>query len=148
MSLVARFTLAVLVFDAVALAAVELLYLPLWVGTVPIPVTILLAVVSTRWLVRSAAELGGSRWVAAVPLVVWLLALGVLGVAGPGGDVLLPADWRSLLLLGGGLFPAALVLGRALARPAGATSASGGVSGHQPVAGDTVQVDGPSGYRE
>ncbi|MGH3775506.1 MAG: hypothetical protein ACRDRR_07175 [Pseudonocardiaceae bacterium] len=148
MSIAARITLLVLVFDAVALAAVELLYLPLRVGAVPVPATILLAVVSTRWLVRSAAELGGPRSVAAVPLVVWLLALGVLGVAGPGGDVLLPADWRSLLLLGGGLFPAALVLGRALARPAVATSVSGGVAGRQPVAGDTVQVDGSPGYRE
>ncbi len=140
-------TLMVLVFDAVALAAVELLYLPLYLplgsGGVPVPVTILLAVVSTRWLVRSAAELGGSRSVAAVPLVVWLLALGVLGVAGPGGDVLLPADWRSVLLLGGGLFPAAVVLGRALGR-----SSSGGVGGQPAVAGDTVQVDGPSGHRE
>jgi len=144
---VARATLVVLVFDAVALAAVELLYLPLYLplgsGAVPVPVTILLAVVSTRWLVRSAAELGGPRSVAAVPLVVWLLALGVLGVAGPGGDVLLPADWRSLLLLGGGLFPAAVVLGRALGR-----SSSDGVGGRPAVAGDTVQVDGPSRYRE
>ncbi|MGQ0716926.1 MAG: hypothetical protein ACT4NP_06330 [Pseudonocardiales bacterium] len=148
MSIAARITLVVLVFDAVALAAVELLYLPLRVGAVPVPATILLAVVSTRWLVRSAAELGGPRSVAAVPLVVWLLALGVLGVAGPGGDVLLPSDWRSLLLLGGGLFPAALVLGRVLARPVVAISARGGVGGHQPVTGDTVQVDGPSGYRE
>jgi hypothetical protein len=140
---IARTTLMVLVFDAVALAAVELLYLPLRVGAVPVPVTILLAVVSTRWLVRSAAELGGPRLVAAVPLVVWLLALGVLGVAGPGGDVLLPADWRSILLLGGGLFPAAVVLGRALGR-----SSSDGVGGPLAVAGDTVQVDGPSRYRE
>ncbi|MGH3869924.1 MAG: hypothetical protein ACRDSR_00165 [Pseudonocardiaceae bacterium] len=136
-------TLVVLVFDAVVLATVELLYLPLQVGAVPFPVTVLLAVVSTRWLVRSAADLGGPRSVAAVPLVVWLLALGVLGVAGPGGDVLLPADWRSILLLGGGLFPAAVALGRMSTR-----SPSGGVGGRQPVAGDTVQVDGPSGYRE
>ncbi len=143
MNLGARITLVVLILDAVVLAAVELLYLPLRVGGVPVPVTILLAVVSTPWLVRSAADLGGPRWVAAVPLVVWLFALGVFGVAGPGGDVLLPADWRSMLLLGGGLFPAALVLGRELARPV-----SGGVGGRQPVAGDTVQVDGPSGYRE
>jgi hypothetical protein len=140
---VARTTLVVLVFDAVALAAVELAYLPLRVGAAPVPVTILLAVVSTPWLVRSAAELGGCRAVAAAPLVVWLLALGVLGIAGPGGDVLLPADWRSMLLLGGGLFPAAVVLGRVLGR-----SSSGGVGGRPAVAGDTVQRDGPSGYRE
>ncbi len=143
MSIAARITLVVLVFDAVALAAVELLYLPLRVGAVPVPVAILLAVVSTPWLVRSAAELGGPRPVAAVPLVVWVLALGVLGVAGPGGDVLLPENWRSALLLGGGMFPAAVVLGRALAHPV-----RGGVVGQHPVSGDTVQVDGPSGYRE
>ncbi len=143
MNIVARITLMVLAFDAVALAAVELLYLPLRVGAAPVPVTILLAVVSTPWLVRRAAELGGSRSVAAVPLVVWLLTLGVLGVAGPGGDVLLPANWRSALLLAGGLFPAAVVLGRALA-----PSSSGGAGGQPAVAGDTVQVDGRSRYRE
>jgi hypothetical protein len=143
MSMAARFTLMVLVFDAVALAAVELAYLPLRVGAVPLPITILLAAVSTPWLVRTAAELGGPRWVAAVPLVVWLLVLGVLGVAGPGGDVLLPADWRSALLLGSGLFPAAVVLGRELAG-----IPRGGVGGRPVVTGDTVQVDGPFGYRE
>ncbi|MGH3787342.1 MAG: hypothetical protein ACRDRG_12500 [Pseudonocardiaceae bacterium] len=139
----ARITLVVLVFDAVALAGVELLYLPLRVGAVPLPITILLAAVSTPWLVRSAADLGAPRWVAAVPLAVWVLALGVLGVAGPGGDVLLPADWRSALLLGGGMFPAAVTLGRALA-PRG----SAGVVGQHRVGEDTVQVDGPVGYRE
>lgn len=117
MSLLARITLVVLVFDAAALAVVELLYLPLRVGAAPFPITVLLAVVSTPWLVGCAAELGGARMLAAIPLAVWVLALGVLGVGGPGGDVLLPADWRSVLLLGGGMFPAAVVLGRALARP-------------------------------
>lgn len=116
MSLLARVTLVVLVFDAVALAAVELLYLPLRVGVAPFPITIALAAVSTPWLVRSAAELGGPRLVAAIPLVVWTLVLGVLGVGGPGGDVLLAPDWRSALLLSGGMFPAAVVLGRRLAR--------------------------------
>ena len=143
MNLVARITLVVLVFDAVALAALELLYLPLRVAAVPLPITILLAAVSTPWLVHSAADLGGPRWVAAVPLGVWVLALGAFGAAGPGGDVLLPADWRSALLLGGGMFPAALTLGRALA-----PRRSAGVVGQHRVSEDTVQVDGPSRYRE
>lgn len=114
--MLARITFVVLLFDAVALATVELLYLPLRVGAAPFPITILLAAVSTPWLVRSAAELGGPRIVAAVPLVVWLLAVGVLGVGGPGGDVLLAGDWRSGLLLAGGTLPAAVALGRAMAR--------------------------------
>jgi hypothetical protein len=114
-SVLARITLVVLLFDAVALATVELLYLPLRVGAAPFPITILLAAVSTPWLVRSAAELGGPRTVAASPLMVWLLAIGVLGVGGPGGDVLLAADWRSGILLAAGTFPAAVALGRAMA---------------------------------
>jgi len=112
----ARIILVVLVFDAIALATVELLYLPLRVGAIPFPITILLAVVTTPWLVCSAAELGGPRVLAAVPLVMWLLVLGVLGVGGPGGDVLLAADWRSGLLLAGGTIPAAVALGRVMAR--------------------------------
>lgn len=143
MTLLARLTLLLLVLDAAALAAVELFYLPLRVHAVPFPITILLAVVSTPWLVRSAAELGGPRLVAAVPLGVWILTLGVLAFGGPGGEVLLPADWRSALLLAGGLAPAAVALGRAVGRPA-----SPGPLVAAPVAGDTVQVDGPSGYRE
>ena len=114
MSLLARITLMLLVVDALELAMVELLYLPLRVGAVPFPITILLAVVSTPWLVRSAAKLGGPRGVAALPLVVWVLVLGVLGLGGVGGDVLLPVDWRSALLLGGGMIPAAVALGQAL----------------------------------
>lgn len=108
--------LLVLVLDAVLLAAIELLYLPLWIGAVPFPITIVLAGVSTPWLVRSSAALGGPSWVAAVPLVVWVVALLALGVAGPGGDVLLPADWRALLLMAAGIFPGAVQLGRALAK--------------------------------
>jgi hypothetical protein len=45
-----------------------------------------------------------------------VLALGVLGVAGPGGDVLLGDDWRSTLLVAGGTIPAAMALGRVMAR--------------------------------
>ncbi|MGH3909625.1 MAG: hypothetical protein ACRDRM_02230 [Pseudonocardiaceae bacterium] len=108
--------LLVLVLDAILLAAVELLFLPLRLGAVPLPVTILLAAVSTPWLVRSAAALGESSAAAAAPLVAWVVALLVFGVAGPGGDVLLPANWRSLLLMAAGIFPAAVELGRALAK--------------------------------
>jgi len=98
------------------LAAVELLFLPLRIGVVPFPITILLAAVSTPWLVRNAAALSGSRAAAAVPLVAWVVALLAFGIGGPGGDVLLPADWRSMVLLAAGIFPGAVQLGRALAK--------------------------------
>ncbi|MGH3979407.1 MAG: hypothetical protein ACRDRZ_10480 [Pseudonocardiaceae bacterium] len=109
-----RLTLAVLVLDAVLLAAVELLFLPLRLGGVAFPVTILLAALTTPWLVRTAASLGGGGLAAGAPLAAWVATLLLFGTAGPGGDVLLPADWRSLVLLGAGMFPAAVALGRAL----------------------------------
>jgi len=111
---VAGLVLLVLLVGAVLLAAVELLYLPLRIGPVPVPITILLAAVTTPWLVRSAARLGGGGVVAAAPLVTWVLGVLVLGMAGPGGDVLLPVHWRSVVLLGAGMFPGAVALGRSL----------------------------------
>ncbi|MDQ3988892.1 MAG: hypothetical protein M3291_06800 [Actinomycetota bacterium] len=113
-TVVSGLVLLVLLVDAVLLAAVELLYLPLRIGAVPVPITILLAAVTTPWLVRSAARLGAGGVVAASPLVMWVLGMLVLGMAGPGGDVLLPVDWRSLVLLGAGMFPGAVALGRSL----------------------------------
>lgn len=106
--------LAVLVIDAMLLAAAELLFMPLHIGSVPFPVTVVVAAVTTPWLVRSAAEVGGGIGMAAAPLVAWFVAIGVLGLAGPGHDMLLVADWRSILLLGAGIAPAAWVLGKVM----------------------------------
>ncbi|GGM43025.1 hypothetical protein GCM10012275_12490 [Longimycelium tulufanense] len=128
-----RLLLGVLVLDAVLLAAVELLFLPLrvkdlglhtapgWlpdsVVTWPVPLSLLLALVATPWLVRSAGELSPRVAVAAAPLLAWLLALAILGLAGPGGDRLLTNDWRSLALFAVGAVTAAVALGRVLGRP-------------------------------
>lgn len=130
--MVSGLVLLVLLVDAVLLAAVELLYLPLRIGAVPVPITILLAAVTTPWLVRSAARLGAGGVVAASPLVMWVLGMLVLGMAGPGGDVLLPVDWRSLVLLGAGMFPGAVALGRSLSpldRPLSAVPTRGDANG-------------------
>jgi len=148
MNLAACAVLVVLVLDAVLLAALELLYLPLRIGSVPVPATILLAAVSTPWLVRSAARLVEPPALAGAPLVAWVGAVLVFGVAGPGGDVLLSEDWRSLLLLAAGIFPAAVEWGRALAPGAVGRHGGTGVVRRDAGTGDTVQVDGPSGYRE
>ena len=102
-----------LTVDAALLALMELMFLTLSVGVVPLPVSALVALVSTPWLVRRAGELGGG-WSAAAPLIAWALTVGVLGMAGPGGDVVLLADWSSLALIVAGLVPASFVLGRVL----------------------------------
>lgn len=113
-----RWIFALLVFDAVMLALIEQFFLPLRLdGTVlpklgdfPVPVTAVLAIVTTPLLVTTTAKLvrPGLSW---IPLLVWVIVLLVVGVAGPGGDVVLIEDWRTLLLLGGGALPGAMMLG-------------------------------------
>jgi hypothetical protein len=117
------FLLVVLVLDAIVLAVVELLYLPLAfdgyllpnLGGLPLPLMPVLAAVSTPWLVSMAGRLSSRLLVAAAPLLAWIVTVAWFGMFGPGGDVLLTADWRALLLFAGGALPSAIVLGRVLA---------------------------------
>ena len=75
------------------LALVEVFWLPLRVGAVPVPLSVLAAVAGNLLLVRLAYRLSGSRAVAVLPAVVWLVvALGAT-VRRPEGD---------LVLIGGG----------------------------------------------
>jgi hypothetical protein len=114
-----RLLFALLLFDSVVLAVVELLFLPLRLdgyllpkaGDFPFPIMALLAALTMPLLVSAASRLTTRVGLAAAPLLVWILTLGVFGLAGPGGDIVLIEDWRSLLLLAAGALPAALTLG-------------------------------------
>ncbi|GAA3572134.1 hypothetical protein GCM10022222_65380 [Amycolatopsis ultiminotia] len=120
-------TLLLVSFDAVLLALLEVFFLPLRVGSlgeVPLPVTALVGAVTTPWLVLTVAKLVRPG-LSFVPLAVWVVVVFVIGLTGPGGDLVLVQDWRALLLLGAGALPAALVLGGGLGR---ATAVSG--AGH------------------
>jgi hypothetical protein len=114
--------LAVLIADTVLLALLELFFLPLRLdgmvlpklGDFPMPITVVLAAVTTPLLVLWTGKLvrPGLSW---IPLVVWVLVIMVMGLTGPGGDLVLLQDWRALLLLAGGALPGALALGGRLA---------------------------------
>jgi hypothetical protein len=113
-------TVAVLVVDAVVLAVLELAFLPLRfdgyvlpyiLGGIPVPVSALVAALTTPTKLL----------VAAAPLIAWILAVAVFGMFGPGGDLVLISDWRSLLLFACGALPSALVLGKVLATTLGPT---------------------------
>ena len=120
MRLLGWFLVAVLGLDAVGLALLELFYLPLRLppslGGWQLPVSVLVAAVSTPVLVRMAAWVAPEPRAAAVPLGGWLLTILVLGVTGPGGDQVLPADWRALALLLVGAVFGGVALGRILIR--------------------------------
>ena len=111
-----RVILGALLVDAVVLALVELMFLPLYWGAVPLPITAVVAAVTTPMLVVAAGKLSFGTRGAAAPLLVWFVTLFVVGVFGPGGDIVLMSDWRALLLLGGGAVPSAVLLGLVTAR--------------------------------
>jgi hypothetical protein len=112
-----RLVFGFLLVDAVVLAVVEVLFLPLYIGDVQFPITAAVAAVTTPLLVSEAGRLSQRRGVAAAPLLVWFLTLVVFGLLSPGGDtVLVGNDWRTLLLIGGGAVPSTMMLGIVLGR--------------------------------
>ncbi|MBW4719251.1 hypothetical protein KZQ38_18845 [Saccharothrix sp. SC076] len=111
--------------QAFVLAVLELFFLPLRLdGTLlprvadyPFPVTVLVATVTTPWLVVVASRYARRPVAAASPLLVWFGTLLLFGMFGPGGDAVLMSDWRTLLLFAGGALPAAVAVGAFMGRP-------------------------------
>lgn len=114
------------------LALVEVFWLPLRVGGVLVPVSVVAAVVGNLLLVSVTLRLSGSKVVAALPAVGWLVVVLAAMVRRPEGDLLLVAGGTTglvntaFLLLGvlAAAFGAGLPLG-APARPARVTAPSG-----------------------
>ncbi|WP_214364385.1 hypothetical protein [Pseudonocardia sp. H11422] len=95
--------LTLLLLDSAMLAAFELMLQPSYIASVPVPIGTVIVLLTMPWLVRRSAEVEPAPVVAGAPVMVWLAVVGVLGLTGPGGDVLLPATWQSLLLIVSGL---------------------------------------------
>ena len=95
--------LGLLVLDGVLVGALGLVFTPLYLGGVPVPLGVLLSVLVLPWLVFRAGEIDVRPSRAGAPLLAWVLTVGVLGLVGPGGDVMLPPTWQSLLLAVGGI---------------------------------------------
>lgn len=118
-----------LVVSAV-LAVFELFFLPLRfdgtllpnLGGQPFPISALIAGVSMWWLVGEAGRVGRRAAVAGGPLWVWLGTLLLFVLIGPGGDRIVLSDWRMLLMLAAGAFPAAFRIGDVMAKAAIARS--------------------------
>jgi hypothetical protein len=100
------------------LALVEVLWLPLRVGRVPLPVSVVAAVVGNPLLVVLAHRLSRSRLVAVLPAAVWLLVVVRASIPRPEGDLLLIGSGTlgvlTLVFLGLGLVSAVAAVGRVL----------------------------------
>lgn len=109
-----RAEFALVLLDSALLALLELFFLPLYLGSIPMPVTALVAAITLPVLVVVASRLYPTTLGASAPILVWLLFVLVVGFLGPGGDLVLPPTWKALLLLACGLLPSAIVLGKVL----------------------------------
>lgn len=108
----------VLVFEGFLSLALEVLYLPAYLGGTPFPISVVAAAVVNVLLVMGMGVVVSRPAAMALPLLAWLLGFLLLSTTGPGGDVLLTDSWTSPLLLACGLIPAGFYLfRRAFLRP-------------------------------
>lgn len=97
--------LAALTLDGFLCALGAVLFLPAYLGSTPFPVSGLVAGAANVLLVRVAWSVSRDGGRAALPLAGFALGLVFAMLGGPGGDVLVLADWRLLVLVAGGLLP-------------------------------------------
>ena len=131
----------VVLVAAAWMALVEVFWLPLRVGGLLVPVSVVVAVVANLLLPRLALRLSGSKVVAGLTGVAWLVVIVAGMIRRPEGDLLITGGGATgvvnLAFLLCGVLAAAFAVGRALggprppvtrsaAAPARAGSGSGG----------------------
>jgi hypothetical protein len=104
------------------LTLVEVFWLPWRVGGVPVPISLLAAAAGNLLLVEWARRLSGSKLVAVLPAVVWLVIAVAATMRRPEGDLLLPGgdavtQTINLGFLLVGVVAAAFAVGRTLGTP-------------------------------
>ncbi|MGH3967631.1 MAG: hypothetical protein ACRDTV_05815 [Mycobacterium sp.] len=106
--------LTLLAVDGVLCAVVGALLLPVYIGSVPFPVSALIVGLVNAALVWAACSWTKSARVAALPLWTFLLTFAVMALGGPGDDIILGGrgvmGYGALLLIVLGVAPAGWVL--------------------------------------
>jgi len=111
--------------SAVLAAVIAVFLTPLYWGSVLVPLAIVVAIAANIVLPLLARRLGMPPIGSALPYVLWLLTVIVLGSSRPEGDVLLPAGKGAQplvtygMLAGGALAGGLTVAILTMARPAG-----------------------------
>nr|WP_090345088.1 hypothetical protein [Mycolicibacterium malmesburyense]CRL77087.1 hypothetical protein CPGR_04179 [Mycolicibacterium malmesburyense] len=115
--------LTLLAIDGVLCAVAAAFFLPLRLGTMPFPISALIA-----GLVNAALVWAGLQWTSsprwgAVALWAWLLAILLMTLGGPGDDIIFGGagvmEFAALLLIALGTLPPAAVLWRHVNRGLG-----------------------------
>jgi hypothetical protein len=121
--LAARVAAGVLIsLFSVGLALVEAFLVPLRVGTVPLPVCVLLAVAGNVVLTKLAVRQTGSVVVGVLQPVLWLLVVVVLSLPRAEGDLIVPGSATGLVFLFAGAVAGAYGVASEITRRAGAAA--------------------------
>jgi hypothetical protein len=95
-------------------ALLEVLYTPLRIGTVLLPVSVAAALVLNVVLPKLMLAATQLRWSPVIPAVLWLIVVVGLSIGRPEGDVVLPGNGVGLALLFGGAAAGAFGVARAI----------------------------------
>jgi hypothetical protein len=101
-------TLGLLTINGFITAWVEALFLPLYVGTIPLPVSIAVAAVVNYALMSAAATIQPRGIAPFLPVIAWAIAMVIMLGGGPGGDAILWPSWRTVGFCVAGLASALL----------------------------------------
>ncbi|WP_216636191.1 hypothetical protein [Mycobacterium sp. IS-3022] len=108
--------LTLLAVDGALCAVAAAFFLPLRIGSVPFPISALIAGLLNAALVWAALHWTSSPRVAALPLWTWLLTVALMTLGGPGDDIVFGGtgvmEYAALLLIVLGTLPPAAVLWR------------------------------------
>lgn len=101
---------------AVELAVIQCFLLPSYVGSVPVPLSIVAAVLGNLALPALAYRVSGSRVVGLVPVAGWLAVVVLAAVPRAEGDLIVTGSLRGLAFLLLGAVAAAFAAARVLAK--------------------------------
>ncbi|MDZ4235730.1 MAG: hypothetical protein U1C73_18655 [Dietzia sp.] len=108
--------LGILAVDGVLSALMAVFFLPVRIGSVPVPISALLSGILNALLVWVALKWTDNPVVAALPMWTWLATVLVFSVSGPGDNIVFGGvgimEFAPLLLLTLGALPAAWLLTR------------------------------------
>jgi hypothetical protein len=107
---------------AVGLAVVEAFLVPLRVGTVPLPICVLLAVAGNVVLTKLAVRQTSSIVCGVLQPVLWLVVIVVLSVPRAEGDLIVPGSATGLVFLFAGAVAGAYGVASEITRRAGAAA--------------------------
>lgn len=105
-----------LTLGATVLAVIECFLLPLRFGSVPVPLSIPVAVALNLWLPRVAHRTTGWRTSGVAVAVAWVVIAVVASMPRPEGDLIISSTWRGIGFLLLGALAAAYAVGRVLSR--------------------------------